>query len=347
MVLTVWQPFGGHRRRAGAWSRGLSVGAALGGAVALTVFSTATAPAGASTRHRLPSTTTSTLPRTTTTTASTTTTTTATTTTTTPARGIPHVQLVPLYEYAGSPTLASDWAAACANDAVVVATGANSGPPVSTDSDWALEEEDLLPAIRSCAPHGAVIAQPIGYINTGYGSVPVSTVDAQMSQWVAFDPTIAGFFFDEANNSSSASNQAYYTAITGAARADGRTEVVWNWGADGGTTSWPFSPGQSFSTTWPNEVVVFEGTAPSFEQWVPAPWEAGSWTGGAGPAPYSNDVAALVYGTPAGSLAGLCSLVDRLWDVSNNLFEYYVTNGTAPNPYATLDSYNTTEVSEC
>jgi hypothetical protein len=89
----------------------------------------------------------------------------------------PQVQLVPLYEYAGSSTLASDWVAACANDAVVVAAGASSGPPTSSDADWTLEEGDLLPAMESCYPHSSVKGEPIGYINTGYGSMPVSTVD--------------------------------------------------------------------------------------------------------------------------------------------------------------------------
>ncbi len=56
----------------------------------------------------------------------------------------------------------------------------------------------------------------------------------------------------------------------GHAATYGPTEVVWNWGTDSGTTSWPFVPGQSFRTSWPNYVVVFEGAASSLGQWVPA-----------------------------------------------------------------------------
>ncbi len=259
----------------------------------------------------------------------------------------PQVQLVPLYEYAGSSTLASDWAAACANDAVVVAAGASSGPPTSSDADWTLEEGDLLPAMESCYPHSSVKGKAIGYINTGYGSIPVSTVDEEMKQWVSFDPTIAGFFFDEASDSSSAANESYYAAITSAARSDGPTEVVWNWGTDSGTTSWPFVPGQSFATSWPNYVVVFEGAASSLGQWVPASWESGSWVSGREPVPYSNSLAAIVYDTPSASLSSVCSAVDRLWSVSDNLSGYYVTNENLPNPYAALDEYNATEVAEC
>ena len=136
-----------------------------------------------------PTTTTTTSPRPTTTTSTTTTSTTTTTVLPVGAPSDPQVQLVPLYEYAGSSTLASDWAAACANDAVVVAAGASSGPPTSSDADWTLEEGDLLPAMESCYPHSSVKGEAIGYVNTGYGSIPVSTVDEEMKQWVSFDPT--------------------------------------------------------------------------------------------------------------------------------------------------------------
>jgi len=260
---------------------------------------------------------------------------------------VPQVQLVPLYEYAGNSTLGSDWATACANDAIVVATGANSGPPTSSDDDWALEQEGLLPAVEDCYPHGAVRGEAIGYINTGYGSVPESTVAEQMQQWISFDPTIVGFFFDEASDSATSSNEDYYAAITAVARNDGRAEVVWNWGADSGTTSWPFASGQSFATNWPNYVVVFEGSSASFGQWQPAGWESGSWTNGAVSGPYSNSLAAIVYGTPTSALSTVCSGIDRLWLAPYNLFAYYVTDESLPNPYAALDGYNAAEVAEC
>ena len=128
-------------------------------------------------------------------------------------------------------------------------------------------------------------------------------MDEEMKQWVSFDPTLAGFFFDEASDSSSAANESYYAAITSAARSDGPTEVVWNWGTDSGTTSWPFVPGQSFRTSWPNYVVVFEGAASSLGQWVPAGWESGSWASGQESVPYSNSLAAIVYDTPSASLS--------------------------------------------
>ncbi len=257
------------------------------------------------------------------------------------------MELVPLYEYAGNSMLASDWSTACANNAVVVANGASSGAPTTSDSDWATEEANLAPAMANCYPHGSVRGEAIGYIDTADGDTPVSTVEEQMEQWISFDPGIAGFFFDESNSSSSPANVSYYTAITSAARIDGRSEVVWNWGADGGTSSWPFQGGQSFSTGWPSYVVVFEGSASSFEQWAPAGWESGSWANGQTSGPYSNSLAAIVYGTANGSVGTVCSTVDRLWSVKNNLFGYYVTNENLPNPYAGLDAYNAGEVAEC
>jgi hypothetical protein len=379
-VTPVSRPYatGLRRRAATSWRAKCALVVAIAAATVTAAATTATAAnrgegggvtGVAANRHR--GTTTTTVPPTTnsttspppttatsttttsTTTASTTTTSTTTTSSTTTtalsesAPSDPEVQLVPLYEYAGSSTLASDWAAACAKDAVVVAAGASSGPPTSGDGDWTLEEGDLLPAMESCYPHSSVKGEAIGYVNTGYGSIPVSTVDEEMKQWVSFDPTLAGFFFDEASDSSSAANESYYAAITSAARSDGPTEVVWNWGTDSGTTSWPFAPGQSFGTSWPNYVVVFEGAASSLGQWVPAGWESGSWVSGRERVPYSNSLAAIVYDTPSASLSSVCSAVDRLWSVSDNLFGYYVTNENLPNPYAELDEYNATEVAEC
>jgi Spherulation-specific family 4 len=352
-----------RRKAAGNWRLRCALVVAIAAATVTGAATTATAAnkgdgAGvtgvAANRHR--GTTTTTVPPTTTSTTSPPpTTTTSTTTTSTPtttgppvsAPSDPRAQLVPLYEYAGSSTLATDWAAACASDAVVVAAGANSGPPTNRDADWTLEEGDLLPAMKSCYPHSSVKGETVGYINTGYGSIPVSTVDEEMKQWLSFDPSLAGFFFDEASDSSSAANENYYAAITSAARSDGATEVVWNWGTDSGTTSWPFVPGQSFRTSWPNYVVVFEGAASSLGQWVPAGWESGSWASGQEPVPYSNSLAAIVYDTPSASLSSVCSAIDRLWSVSDNLFGYYVTNQNLPNPYAGLDEYNATEVAEC
>ena len=50
---------------------------------------------------------------------------------------------------------------------------------------------------------------------------------------------------------------------------------------------------------------------------------------------------------PGASLRTVCTTVDRLWDVGDNLFEYYVTNEALPDQYAGLDEYNTAEVNEC
>ncbi len=63
--------------------------------------------------------------------------------------------------------------------------------------------------------------------------------------------------------------------------------------------------------------------------------------------PYSNSLAAIVYDTPSASLSTVCSAVDRVWSVSDNLFGYYVTNENLPNPYTALDEYNATEVADC
>jgi hypothetical protein len=336
------------RARAADWrvTTAVVVAFAAAGVVASSTTATAanrasgTGPSGfASLRHRTTSTTT--------TTTSSTTTTPTTTTLVSSGASNPAVELVPLYEYAGNSTLAGDWATACAGADIVVANGASSGPPTSNDSDWPDEEGDLAPAMASCYPHGSVQGEAIGYIDTADGSTAVSTVEQDMQEWISFDPSIAGFFFDEANSSSSGPNESYYESITSAARADGRDVVVWNWGADAETTSWPFQAGQSFATSWPSYVVVFEGSSSSFQNWAPAQWEAGSWSNGPTTGPYSNSLAAIVYNTPSSSVSGVCSVIDRLWSVSGSLFGYYLTNENLPNPYAGLDEYNAAEVSDC
>ncbi len=122
---------------------------------------------------------------------------------------------------------------------------------------------------------------------------------------------------------------------------------MWNWGADSETTSWPFQAGQSFASSWPSYVVVFEGSSSSFEHWTPAQWEEGSWSNGTTTGPYGNSLAAIVYDTPSDSVSGVCSDIDRLWSGSGSLFGYYLTNENLPNPYAGLDDYNAAEVSDC
>ncbi len=354
----------GARARAADWRVTTAVVVAFAAAGVVASSTTATAanrasgsgPSGfASLRHRTTSTTSppstaTPSTSTTTTTSSTTTTSTSTSTTTTlvsSAASNPAVELVPLYEYAGDSTLAGDWATACAGAGIVVANGASSGPPTSNDSDWPAEEDDLAPAMASCYPHGSTQGEAIGYVDTADGSTAVSTVEQDMQEWISFDPSIAGFFFDEANSSSSGPNESYYESITSAARTDGRDVVVWNWGADAETTSWPFQAGQSFATTWPSYVVVFEGSSSSFQHWTPAQWEAGSWSNGPTTGPYSNSLAVIVYNTPSSSVSGVCSVIDRLWSVSGSLFGYYLTNENLPNPYAGLDEYNAAEVSDC
>jgi methionine-rich copper-binding protein CopC len=252
----------------------------------------------------------------------------------------PQTQIIPLYEDASSPTLATDWADACASNSIVIADGNASGAPTSTDGEWQLEQQTLAPAMASCYPHGTVKGQTVGYIDTDNGQAPASQVELQMQQWITFDPGIAGFFLDNANPSAATGNQNYYAEITAQARALGHPEIIWNWGADQGTSSWPF---QLSTDSQPSYLVVFEGDLTALSQWVPASWEQGSGTSGS----CSNSLAAIVYSTPANSLSSACSDLDGLWDIQNNTFGYYVTELGLPNPYAGLDSYNTAETSEC
>ncbi|HXQ00163.1 MAG TPA: spherulation-specific family 4 protein [Solirubrobacteraceae bacterium] len=169
-------------------------------------------------------------------------------------------------------------------------------------------------AITSCQAQGQRI---IGYVYTEYGERSLSTVEAQISDYYAWYPSINGVFLDEMADTP---DTAYYAALESFIHAKGGT-VVGN-------------PGDTASTDWQlgvvDQVVAFEGTAASFAHYTPAPWML---------AATPSQIAIIVY-SASSSTACSTAAVDNAGSV-------YFTNLGEPNPYGALPSFWTSLTSAC
>jgi hypothetical protein len=154
----------------------------------------------------------------------------------------------------------------------------------------------------------------IGYVYTEYGRRSLSTVEAQIADYYAWYPGLAGVFLDEM---AEAPDEAYYGALASYVHARGGIVVA--------------NPGATASTNWQlhdaDVVVTFEGTATAYSSYRPP-----SWVTAAPP----NRIANIVFG--ASTLA--CPRV-------GNAGYVYVTGLGEPNPYASLPSYWAAESTLC
>jgi Spherulation-specific family 4 len=153
------------------------------------------------------------------------------------------------------------------------------------------------------------------YANAGSGpAAPISTIENQINQWVAYYPGIDGVFFDA--TSTQMSGVSFYQTIDTYATSMG-LKVIFNPGA---------VPAQSYMSIDPTSIVVdFEGTGATYTR-----TSFPSWTASYAPARFAN----LVYATGSGSVSTIASRARK-----NNVGNLYVTNGTLPNPWGQLASY--------
>jgi Spherulation-specific family 4 len=269
-------------------------------------------------------------------------------------------QIVPLYEYAGSSTLSSDWSTLCGDGAWVVAAAATStAAPNSSDSDWTDEEDDLAPAMTSCVDEGG---EDFGYVTTDEGLVPLSTLYNEINAWEAFASTndydtywLSGIFFDQSNPCTTgtiangdfatvADCQSYYESLSqyiNINAADGGGEGIFNWGADGGgtsdpTTDWFETAGYTYNAT---EIIVYENSGlTNLEDWTPASWESS----------YSSHVAVLSYDVPTSSFSSACTTLDGEGlgpSPGYTGLGYYITDSNSP--WSVLTDDLSTERSDC
>jgi hypothetical protein len=126
--------------------------------------------------------------------------------------------LIPLYVY---PTyLGSYWDVIEANPANVAYIIANpdTGPGASVNSDYTTH-------IANMRAKGIKV---LGYVDTDYAGIPLSTVEAMMRTWVSFY-TIDGFFFDRCPNG--AGSESYYAHLNSWAKSTAGMITVNNYGS--------------------------------------------------------------------------------------------------------------------
>jgi Spherulation-specific family 4 len=151
-------------------------------------------------------------------------------------------------------------------------------------------------------------AKVIGYVYTEYGKRSLSTVESQIADYYSHYPGIAGIFLDQMAEEP---DESYYATLESDVHSRGGI-VVGN-------------PGDVASTGWQLDVVDvvvdFEGSASEYRSYKSPSWAL--------PGREANIVFdASTLSCPSASYV-------------------YETNETAPNPYASLPSYWSSEASRC
>lgn len=126
--------------------------------------------------------------------------------------------LIPLYVY---PTyLGSYWDVIEANPTNVAYVIANpdSGPGTSVNSDYTTH-------IGNMRAKGIKV---LGYVDTDYAAIALSTVEATMAAWVSYY-AIDGFFFDRCINTTG--SESYYASLNSYAKSTGGMVTVNNYGS--------------------------------------------------------------------------------------------------------------------
>jgi hypothetical protein len=247
--------------------------------------------------------------------------------------------LLPLYD-----SSSADWLSACTdlagtNSFVVADIGNPGGPGTSVSPTWASN-------IADC---GTSHVGVLGYVDTGYCQVPLSTVEGQIDAWYSwYGPDgVDGIFFDEADNPSnptstsdclarSSSAVGYYQTIAAYvhAKAAGQT-VTFNFGVNP-VSSWPLAStvaGQNADI-----IVIFEDPYSDYvdyggSAWAPTAWEADY---------AAQHFSLLVYGANGPNLpSAFCSAVS-----SQNVGMVYITPSSG---WVTLpdSAYLSSELAEC
>jgi hypothetical protein len=193
-----------------------------------------------------------------------------------------------------------------------------SGPGDAVNSDY-------VAAVKKAQSAYILV---LGYVHTSYGTRPLADVEAEVAKYDAWYH-VNGIFVDEVSNS--AALLPYYQALASYIRATPYQLVMLNPGA---------VPDQGYLGVG-DVVVVFEGNYASYTQLPPLP----AWVYSYSPYRFSH----LIYGVPSdagapGSIAAMRQVVNL--SRQRNAGLVYVTNGDLPNPWGTLPSYWSDELSK-
>jgi len=227
--------------------------------------------------------------------------------------------LFPLYIYPGSAW--DDIRAQASVVPITVIANPGSGPGTVRDPNYVTYINKFV----GNTPPVTVL----GYVHTGYGSLPLSAVQSDILTWKSFYPQINGIFLDEA--STSLDDLTYYQSLS--------TFIKTTFGS---TAQVFLNPGQSTSenyTAFADSIMFSEGDygnfslAPSSRPSLPSGWPVAPCYSPYSPSwKYKSNAA--VYGVNSGQYQ---TVVDSA--ISKGFGYVFVTDATLPNPYGTMPSY--------
>ncbi|MCO5579960.1 hypothetical protein L7F22_033827 [Adiantum nelumboides] len=172
----------------------------------------------------------------------------------------------------------------------------------------------------------------VGYVSTVRANRSLDAVKADVDSWFTFYPTINGIFVDEVTNRADDGKQAYYLAIYNYVKSKSSSSLVVN------------NPGTSTDSTYlfyngsrvADVICIFENTGGNASQWSQESWTAAY--------PRSNFYA-LAYNTANVNVSNSFDygdVIDRAYQ--QNVGWVYVTDDNLPNPWDTLATYFSDEV---
>jgi hypothetical protein len=85
---------------------------------------------------------------------------------------------------------------------VIIIANPSSGPGTAVEEPYVTAVDEVV----------ALGIKAIGYVDTNYGTIGISTVKSNMDKYVEWYPNITGFFLDQMRNE--AGSEDYYTEIT-------------------------------------------------------------------------------------------------------------------------------------
>lgn len=222
--------------------------------------------------------------------------------------------LVPPYAYPAEAGSHWDKLAAVASRVPTVAVvNPDSGPGPASDPNYA----EAIAKLRAAG------GKAIGYVSTRYAQRPLSEVAADINRYRSFYQ-LDGFFIDEMASDDSLLHVQYYQSIYGYVKAlSSDYTVVGNPGTH--------IKEVHLSLPTADTVVVFEGDAAAFAEFVPDDWAVGY-----GPGRFAY----LLHGADAAQMTAAVRKALR-----QNAGYLYVTDDTLPNPWDRLPSYWDQEVS--
>lgn len=221
---------------------------------------------------------------------------------------------IPAYFYPGPL-----WDQAIAGSPIVGIMTMNpaSGPGAASNPDY-------VAAVKKAQ---SAIIRVIGYVHTSYGTRPLADVEAEIDKYKAWYH-VNGIFVDEV--SSNARDLPYYQKLAYYIRATNVRLVMLNPGT---------VPDHGYMKAG-DIVVVFEGNYSSYLLLPPLP----RWVSSYSPHRFSH----LIYGVPSDPGAPTMSAaMTQVIDLSRqrNAGHVYVTNDDLPNPWDTLPTYWSKELS--